>query len=69
MKWGFLTLACFALGACTEESSPKEAEKAAEQVVAEDDAEALKTEQKTIEEAADAAAKLVEQESREKSSS
>ncbi|MBK6706170.1 MAG: hypothetical protein IPG54_01270 [Sphingomonadales bacterium] len=50
---------------CVEEPTPKDSEKAAAEVAAEDDAEALKAEQKSIEEAADAAAKLVEEDARE----
>ena len=53
------------LGACIEETSPKDGERVAVEISAEDDAEALKAEQKSIEEAADAAAKLVEEETRE----
>jgi cytidylate kinase len=53
------------LGACIEETSPKDGERAAAEISTEDDAEALKAEQKSIEEAADAAAKLVEEETRE----
>ena len=53
------------LSGCVEESTPKEEEKAAAQIASEEDAEALRNEQKTIEEAADAAAKLVEDETRE----
>lgn len=53
------------LSGCVEESTPKEGEKAAAQIASEEDAEALRNEQKTIEEAADAAAKLVEDETRE----
>ncbi len=64
MKAKLIILSFIALAACAEEPSPKEAEKAAEQAVAEDEAAALKSEQKSIEEAADAAAKLVEEESR-----
>ena len=52
------------LMACTEEQSAKQAEKAEAEIVAEDDAAALKEEQKSIDAAADAAAKLVEEESR-----
>lgn len=65
MKPTFPLLLLATLGACVEESSPKEGEQAAAQIAAEDDAEALKAEQKSIEEAADAAAKLVEEETRE----
>lgn len=53
------------LAGCADEPTPKGGEKAAAQVAAEDDAEALKAEQKSIEEAADAAAKLVEEDARE----
>lgn len=59
----FLLLAT--LAGCADEPTPKGGEKAAAQVAAEDDAEALKAEQKSIEEAADAAAKLVEEDARE----
>lgn len=53
------------LSGCVEESTPKEGEKAAAQIASEEEAEALRNEQKSIEEAADAAAKLVEDETRE----
>lgn len=53
------------LSGCVEESTPKEGEKAAAQIASEEDAEVLRNEQKSIEEAADAAAKLVEDETRE----
>ena len=50
--------------ACTEDPTPKEAEKAADANTAEDTADAVKLEKKSIEEAAEAAVKLVEEESR-----
>jgi PBP1b-binding outer membrane lipoprotein LpoB len=50
---------------CAEESAPKEAEKAAVANAAEDAADAVKLEKKSIEEAAEAAVKLVEEESRQ----
>lgn len=60
-----LLACCTVLAGCSEGPTPKEANKAAAQTVAEDDAAELKVEQKNIEQAADAAAKLVEEEARE----
>lgn len=59
-----LLFAVLALSACVEEPSKKAAEKAAQQVAAEDEDEAAvrNIEAKNIEAAADAAAKLVEEE-------
>lgn len=51
--------------ACTEDPTPKEAEKAADVNAAEDTADAVKLEKKSIEEAAEAAVKLVEDDSRQ----
>ena len=50
---------------CADEPAPKEAEKAAVANAAEDAADAIKLEKKSIEEAAEAAVKLVEEESRQ----
>jgi PBP1b-binding outer membrane lipoprotein LpoB len=62
MRRAALLFAALVLSACVEEPSKKGAGKAAEQVVAKDEAAALKSEAKNIEAAADAAAKLVEEE-------
>ena len=62
MRWTALLLAALPLSACGEEAGKKDTGKAAEHVVAKDEAAALKTEAKNIEAAADAAAKLVEEE-------
>ena len=51
--------------ACTEDPTPKQAEKTADANAAEDTADAVKLEKKTIEQAAEAAVKLVEEESRQ----
>ena len=56
------TLLC---SACTEEPAPKEAAEAVVANAAEDTADAVKLEKKSIEEAAEAAVKLVEEESRQ----
>jgi len=65
MKAIYLALATpLLLMACVEEQNPAQSEKAAEKIAAEDDAAAVKAEQKSIEAAADAAAKLVEEEAR-----
>jgi PBP1b-binding outer membrane lipoprotein LpoB len=50
---------------CSKEPAHKEAEKAAVANTAEDTADAVKAEKKSIEEAAEAAVKLVEEESRQ----
>lgn len=50
---------------CSEESASKDAEIANAADAAKDTAEAVKAEKKTIEEAAEAAVKLVEEESRQ----
>lgn len=59
-----LSLTLLAVG-CAEEPAPKEAEKAAVANAAEDTADAVKLEKKSIEKAAEAAVKLVEEESRQ----
>ncbi|MGL5838464.1 MAG: hypothetical protein ACRCY3_08195 [Sphingorhabdus sp.] len=62
----YTVLICLILAsACTEEPTPVEAEKAAQQIVDDDTENAVKTEARNIEEAADAAAKLVEEEAQE----
>lgn len=53
------------MSACVEESSPQQAEQAAEAVAGADTAAAIEAERKSIEQAADAAAKLVEAEAQE----
>ncbi len=60
-----LVASLIALAGCTEEPTPVEAEKALEQTIAADGAAEAKAEAATIEEAADAAAKLVEEEAQE----
>lgn len=62
---GLLILPLLWLAACSEEPSAKEAEQAAKVNAATDTAEAVKAEKRTIEEAADAAAKLIEEEARQ----
>lgn len=53
------------LSACVEESPPQEAERAAEEIAGVEAREAVDAERKNIEQAADAAAKLVEAEAQE----
>jgi hypothetical protein len=55
----------FWLASCSEEPTAKEAEQAAKANAATDTAEAVKTEKRTILEAGDAAAKLIEEEARQ----
>jgi PBP1b-binding outer membrane lipoprotein LpoB len=59
-----LVLALLTFG-CAEEPAPKDAAKAAVANAAKDTADAVKSEKKSIEEAAEAAVKLVEEESRQ----
>lgn len=59
-----LSLSLLTVG-CGEEPAPKEAKKDAVANAAEDTADAIKLEKKSIEEAAEAAVKLVEEESRQ----
>jgi hypothetical protein len=54
-----------AVSACAEEPTPKEADKAAKATIAEDTAGAVKQQKKSIEEAAEAAVKLIEEEARQ----
>lgn len=65
MNTKLVILGLLALVACTKEPTPKQAEQVPEPAVAADETAALKAKQKSIEDAADAAAKLVEEESRE----
>ena len=62
--WATLAMTLIVAG-CTEEPAPKDAQKASVANVAEDTADAVKLEKKSIEEAAEAAVKLVEEESRQ----
>lgn len=61
----FMLLACVALAGCSESAKPDNSDPPAAPAAAGEDAAELKAEQKNIEEAADAAAKLVEDEARE----
>ena len=57
--------AALLLISCSEEPTPKEAETVQAATAEADTADAIKAEKKSLEEAADAAAKLVEEESRQ----
>ncbi len=59
---GFVLVACTALllGGCVEETTPKEAEKAAEAVEKDIEQDAIKERQLSIEQAAEEATKLIE---------
>ena len=59
-----LLLLVLPTAACTEEPTPKEAETAAQNADVEDNAEAVREQKKSIEEAAEAAVKLIEEEAR-----
>lgn len=64
-KAGFTITAALLLISCSEEPTPKEAETVQAAAAEAETADAIKAEKKSLEEAADAAAKLVEEESRQ----
>lgn len=61
----YIAALCALLAGCAGESSPDRSEAATTEVVGKDEAADLAAEQKSIEEAADAAARLIEEETRE----
>jgi PBP1b-binding outer membrane lipoprotein LpoB len=60
-----LLIGALFLSACSKDPAPKDAEAAKTPAIEADTADAVKAEKKSLEEAADAAAKLVEEESRQ----